>query len=90
MTDNLIAQSLRARRARCGASRTALAQAAGVSLPTIVNLEGGLIPRRGTSLQRVEAALDELERERVRRLLDELQRLGVDVAPRGPREVPAA
>jgi predicted transcriptional regulator len=79
--------SLRARRERCGVSRATLALRAGVSLPTAASLEAGAVPRRGTSLQRVEAALDELEHEHIAHLIEQLREFGIEAV--SPEEVAA-
>jgi len=81
--------ALRLRREAIGISQAALAVASGLTVATVGNLEAGLRVRPATRA-RIEQALTRLEEQRVQQLLDELRRLGVDVAPRGPREVPAA
>jgi len=81
--------ALRLRREAIGVSQSALAVASGLTTATVGNLEAGLRVRPATRA-RIEQALTRLEERRVQQLLDELQRLGVDVRLCGPREVAAA
>jgi predicted transcriptional regulator len=54
---------VRGRRERLDVSRTALAIKSGVSIAWLAALEAGMQPVGSKALARVEAALDELERD---------------------------
>ncbi len=57
-----VGHNLRVRREASGITRTALAAAAGVSLPTLVNIEAG-VTRNSRTLPQIVASLDRLVRE---------------------------
>jgi transcriptional regulator with XRE-family HTH domain len=54
---------VRERRIAAGMTQRQLAIAAGCSLPSVSNLEAGVLPRRSEVVPRILAALDAAERE---------------------------
>jgi transcriptional regulator with XRE-family HTH domain len=54
---------LRERRLAAGLTQRQLAIAAGCSLPSVANIEAGVMPRRSEVVPRLLAALDAAERE---------------------------
>jgi predicted transcriptional regulator len=57
------ASSVRERRIAAGMTQRELAIAADCSLPSVGNLEAGVLPRRSEVVPRILAALDAAERE---------------------------
>jgi predicted transcriptional regulator len=57
------ASSVRERRIATGMTQRQLAIAADCSLPSVANLEAGVLPRRSEVVPRILAALDAAERE---------------------------
>jgi transcriptional regulator with XRE-family HTH domain len=63
MTTTIATSTIRERRELLGASRLTLAIRSGVSMTWLAALEAGLHPHDSRALDRVLAALDELERD---------------------------